>query len=220
MNNFSNNAEICDDRDNNCNNVADEGLLQTYYLDMDGDTWGVDSATITACTMPMGYASRGSDCDDRYTIANPNGTEVCTGGIDEDCDSLIDAADPDCNVAPTICTRQSDCGGLNAAGEVCPMIRRRRKSARKSADSNRTAAERTKPVARFQVRHRLDFAKQRPEQPQAVVTVRSQVSAQTESALRGNVEQFAKPSETAATTISAVLLCTILKNSAGETLSA
>ena len=122
MNNFPNNAEICDERDNNCNNVADEGLLQTYYLDMDGDTWGIDTATITACTMPMGYASRGGDCDDRYTIANPNGTEVCTGGIDEDCDLLIDAADPDCNVTPTTCTRQSDCGGLNAAGEVCPMI--------------------------------------------------------------------------------------------------
>jgi hypothetical protein len=120
--NFPGNPEICDDKDNNCNEQVDEGLRQTYYLDGDGDTYGVDTTTISACQMPMGYASRGGDCDDRYTVANPLGTEVCTGGIDEDCDGLIDAADPDCNIMPTSCNDQNDCGGLNAAGQVCPMI--------------------------------------------------------------------------------------------------
>ena len=120
--NFFGNTEICDGQDNNCDEQIDEGLLQTYYLDADGDTWGVDTATVVACQMPMGYAARGGDCDDRYTVANPLGTEVCTGGIDEDCDFLIDAADPDCTVMPTTCTNQNDCGGLNAAGQTCPMI--------------------------------------------------------------------------------------------------
>jgi len=121
--NFPGNTEICDGKDNNCDQNVDEGLLETYYLDGDGDTYGLSNTTTVACQMPAGYAARGGDCDDRYTVANPMGIEVCTGGIDEDCDGLIDAADPDCGPPmPTTCSNQNDCGGLNAAGEVCPMI--------------------------------------------------------------------------------------------------
>jgi hypothetical protein len=33
-------AEVCDGVDNNCNGAVDEGLLDTWYLDADGDGFG------------------------------------------------------------------------------------------------------------------------------------------------------------------------------------
>ena len=73
---FPNNPEVCDEIDNDCDQDVDEGLLQTYYLDSDMDTYGVDTATITACTMPMGYAARGGDCDDRVSYRDAENISV------------------------------------------------------------------------------------------------------------------------------------------------
>jgi len=48
-------------------------------VDADDDGWG------SAC-----------DCDDADPSANPGAEEICTGGVDEDCDGLVDGEDPDC----------------------------------------------------------------------------------------------------------------------------
>lgn len=37
------------------------------------------------------------DCDDGNANVNPRATEVCGDGVDNDCDTLLDAADPECN---------------------------------------------------------------------------------------------------------------------------
>ncbi len=76
-------GEDCDDTiDNNCDGLADaaDPFCPAVCADADGD----------------GYADRacfGSDCDDGRPDVHPGAAEICTDGIDNDCDGLIDDAD-------------------------------------------------------------------------------------------------------------------------------
>ncbi len=57
-------VEVCDGVDNNCNGIWDEGLLQTFYRDADGDGLGDPGVATLGCSPPAGYVSVGNDCDD------------------------------------------------------------------------------------------------------------------------------------------------------------
>ncbi len=82
-------SEVCDGTDNNCDGAVDEGVTNTYYLDADGDGYGVSSSTTQACTAPAGYAAVDGDCDDSNPATNPGASEVCDGE-DNDCDGQVD----------------------------------------------------------------------------------------------------------------------------------
>jgi hypothetical protein len=82
-------AEVCDDIDNNCNGMLNDGLDQfTYYLDSDNDGYGDADMAVDTCAnlAPMGYTTNDEDCDDSNADINPQVEEIPNNGIDEDCD--------------------------------------------------------------------------------------------------------------------------------------
>ncbi|MBM75838.1 MAG: hypothetical protein CMK59_10595 [Proteobacteria bacterium] len=81
--------ELCDERDNNCNNNIDEGLGENYYLDSDGDGFGDPSQSLLSCSTPQGYSNLNTDCDDNNSQTNPNSAEMCDG-IDNNCNGETD----------------------------------------------------------------------------------------------------------------------------------
>jgi hypothetical protein len=132
-------AEVCDLIDNDCDGLIDENVKTTYYADADGDGFGNPSATILACSVPVGYVSNNTDCNDNNVNINapisyyidadldgiggnntalvcsatapigystttgdcndnnntiyPNAPELCDG-LDNNCNGLVDMADP------------------------------------------------------------------------------------------------------------------------------
>ncbi len=94
-------VEICDGQDNDCDGLADDddGDVQGgtgWYLDGDGDGYGVGEVIYEGCDPGGGYAADATDCDDGDPAVHPGATEVCaTLGVDDDCDGLIDLDDPD-----------------------------------------------------------------------------------------------------------------------------
>ncbi len=56
--------EICDGLDNNCNGQTDEGLIQPFYRDQDGDGLGNPNDSVQGCLPPDGYVVDNTDCDD------------------------------------------------------------------------------------------------------------------------------------------------------------
>ena len=82
-------TEICDNIDNDCNGQTDEGLLNTYYYDGDGDNFGNPSAPILACTLPGGYVTNADDCNDGNPIVYNSASEICDA-IDNNCNGQVD----------------------------------------------------------------------------------------------------------------------------------
>ncbi|MEO5673049.1 MAG: GEVED domain-containing protein [Chitinophagales bacterium] len=121
----------------------------TFYADADGDGYGNPLNILSACSLPSGYVTNNTDCNDANSAVRPGAAEVCNG-IDDDCDNLIDEglaqniffadADHDTygNISSTISTCQSsapagyvtnstDCNDANSAvhpgaAEVCNGI--------------------------------------------------------------------------------------------------
>jgi len=101
-------VEICNGVDDNCNGLIDEGLLNTYFRDADGDTYGNPAVTILACSLPAGYVSTSGDCNDANPAINPGRTELCNS-IDDNCNGSIDETFPTkgnaCTVGVGACQR-------------------------------------------------------------------------------------------------------------------
>ena len=91
--------EYCDGVDHDCDGeVMDDDAvdLSTWYLDGDGDDYGLDDTTTEACEQPSGYAEQGGDCDDGDAAFNPGASEDdCADPNDYNCDGSTGYADED-----------------------------------------------------------------------------------------------------------------------------
>jgi hypothetical protein len=90
--------EVCDERDNDCDGDVDEGVLETFFQDADGDGYGSPFVSIEACEAAVGFADNTGDCNDLDASVNPDGQEICDT-VDNDCDGVVD--EPDASDAST-----------------------------------------------------------------------------------------------------------------------
>jgi hypothetical protein len=85
-------SEVCDNADNDCDGVIDEGVTEMFFMDADGDNYGDASEASVACVAPNGYVLDSTDCDDANAAAYPNAPESCDSA-DNDCDGVVDESD-------------------------------------------------------------------------------------------------------------------------------
>ena len=76
--------ELCDNLDNNCNEVIDD--RDTFYTDNDADGYGDAESPVIGCeTPPPGTSTNSDDCNDAAVNTHPGASELCGDG-DNDCD--------------------------------------------------------------------------------------------------------------------------------------
>ncbi len=81
--------EVCNGLDDNCDGQVDEGVLNTYYRDVDGDGYGNINSPLIACSPPPGYVTNALDCKDFNNNIYPGAPEICNG-VDDNCDGQVD----------------------------------------------------------------------------------------------------------------------------------
>lgn len=83
--------EVCDGRDNDCDDEEDEEAVDApiWYEDADSDTFGNAASSVMVCDRPDGYVPNPDDCDDTNDMVNPARDEVCNGA-DDNCDEVTD----------------------------------------------------------------------------------------------------------------------------------
>ena len=90
--------ERCNGVDDDCNELADDGLV-AVYADVDGDLYGDLSSPLDGCIVSAGRVDNSDDCDDSAAGVNPGEDEVCGNGVDENCDPTDCALPSSLNLA-------------------------------------------------------------------------------------------------------------------------
>ncbi len=119
--------EVCDGTDNDCDGAIDEpdaADASTWFQDADGDGWGTDNTSTTACNAPVGYVLHGGDCDDADPAFHPGALEAdCTDASDYNCDGSVGFEDADSDGYAACEDCDDTLAAVNeAATEVCDSI--------------------------------------------------------------------------------------------------
>ncbi len=103
---------VSDSCDSDLNATVD-GALASYYPEV---ALYLDPNTSCTDSDGDGFCAESADCDDSDPAVNPNATEDCNDGIDNDCDGLADNEDPHCQTGSCdlaakgdSCTEDSGC---------------------------------------------------------------------------------------------------------------
>ena len=112
--------ELCNGIDDNCNGKIDEqdatGCL-LYFVDQDGDGYGVTSSGLCLCAPSKTHTALvGGDCEDTSGTINPGNTELCDG-IDNDCSGITDDGSANSTCKSGSCVNGS-CGSTCPSGSL------------------------------------------------------------------------------------------------------
>jgi hypothetical protein len=118
-------VEVCDGRDEDCDQVADNAAIDaiSWFLDRDGDGYGDAYNRVDSCSEVPGRTTRGGDCDDFDPTVSPGSPEICGDDIDQNCtgtDEICPAVcgDGECQAPEDSLTCCQDCGDSIPLGMV------------------------------------------------------------------------------------------------------
>jgi hypothetical protein len=85
--------ELCNEVDDDCDGAVDDPPTigdGVWYVDADEDGYGDVAGGTSSCDPAPGLIDIGGDCDDSDAAVNPEASETCNDGVDNNCDGTPD----------------------------------------------------------------------------------------------------------------------------------